>query len=162
MRQTTAAAMPSVLLGVWAVFLVLLGTSPASPAVPGHPAAASLSALPGAPSPAATGPHSIAAAHATTGTPSPAATAAPRGAEQRTLVRAPSRSAADTAVQQTAAAEHTVRLPGAPPAVASGSGTDRPAHLRGTAACGPRQERAPPGDAYDPRHTRGPPATRHS
>ncbi|TXS52164.1 hypothetical protein [Streptomyces sp. t39] len=131
-RRTAAAALPSVLLGVWAVLLVLLGTTPASPAVPGQAATAS------------------------------PATAPVRGDRPRTEVRAPQRSAADTAVQQTAAAEHTVRLPGAPPAVASAVHTAPPAHLRGIAGAGPRQERAPPRDTYDPRHTRGPPSTRHS
>ncbi|MBM9617526.1 hypothetical protein [Streptomyces zhihengii] len=139
-RRTAAAALPSVLLGVWAVFLVLLGTSPGSPAVPGQAAA----------SPATVRPAVL------------PASAPPRDGRPHAEVRAPSRSAADSAVQQTAAAEHTVRLPGAPPAVASAVHTARPAQPRGIAGAGPRQERAPPRDAYDPRHTRGPPATRFS
>lgn len=139
-RRTAAAALPSVLLGVWAVFMVLLGTSPASPAVPGQTAAAAEAVRP----------------------PGLPAAAPARDGGTRAEVRAPSRSAADTAVQQTAAAEHTVRLPGAPPAVASAAHTARPPQPRGVAGAGPRQERAPPRDAYDPRHTRGPPSTRFS
>ncbi|MDQ1006491.1 hypothetical protein QFZ82_000976 [Streptomyces sp. V4I23] len=145
MRERThralAAALPSVLLGVLSLLLSLAGTAP--------------------------GPQSA--------SPGPAARAMPAAAQQLPAVARAGAGGAETvravpptppgpekAVQHDAAAEHSVRLSGAPPLMTAPVTDVQPLPLRGGLTAGPRQERAPPRDAYDPRHTRGPPSTRHS
>ncbi|MEU0084571.1 hypothetical protein [Streptomyces sp. NPDC006274] len=127
-----ATALPAALLGVWSVFLVLTGTGPA---------AAHVSAAPVAVAPAAV-PHPVAST-------------------QRLTDGGPQSRPAET-VRQPAAVENSVRPPGAPPALPGGDAVRYAEPPRGGETAGPRQERAPPSGPYDPRHTRGPPSTRHS
>ncbi|MFJ7910169.1 hypothetical protein [Kitasatospora sp. NPDC096204] len=136
-RRTAAAALSCALLAAWAVCQVLLGTATGTVTGAAQPA-------PGAPPAVAT----------------PAAVRlGPAGAEVR---RTSDRPGADVAQRQTAAAEPGVRLPALPPAALPAARTDAPRPRLGVYAPGPRQERAPPSDHYDPRHTRGPPSTRSS
>ncbi|MFJ6617827.1 hypothetical protein ACIQOW_09690 [Kitasatospora sp. NPDC091335] len=139
-RRTAAAALSCAFLAVWAVCQVLLGTAtgPAQPV----PDAAPAIAAPAAPAPTA-----------------PAVRLGPAGAEVR---RAADHPGFDVARRQTATAEPGVRLPALPPAALPAARTDVPRPRPGVYAPGPRQERAPPSGHYDPRHTRGPPATRSS
>ncbi|MFE7558364.1 hypothetical protein ACFU74_01505, partial [Kitasatospora sp. NPDC057500] len=74
----------------------------------------------------------------------------------------PHHHGSDVAQRRTAAVEPGVRLPVLPPAALPAARTDAPRPRPGGYAPGPRQERAPPSDRYDPRHTRGPPSTRSS
>ncbi|MFJ6140322.1 hypothetical protein [Kitasatospora sp. NPDC092286] len=135
-RRTAAAALSCAFLAAWAVCQVLLGTAT------------------GAAQPAPDAPPAVAA---------PAAPAAvrlgPAGAEVR---RTADRPDSDVAQRRTAAAEPGVRLPALPPAALPAARADAPRPRAWMYAPGPRQERAPPSDHYDPRHTRGPPSTRSS
>ncbi|WP_380281927.1 hypothetical protein [Kitasatospora purpeofusca] len=135
-RRTAAAALSCAFLAAWAVCQVLLGTATgAAQPAPGAPPAV---AAPAAPAAVRLG---------------------PAGAEVR---RTADRPGSDVVQRRTAAAEPGVRLPALPPAVLPGARTDAPRPRPGVYAPGPRQERAPPSDRYDPRHTRGPPSTRSS
>ncbi|MER6616246.1 hypothetical protein [Streptomyces xantholiticus] len=91
----------------------------------------------------------------------PAAAPLPVAAAQRITESGPQSRPAET-VRQPAAVENSVRPPGAPPALPGAPGAPYIAHPHGGQTAGPRQERAPPSHPYDPRHTRGPPSTRHS
>jgi len=91
----------------------------------------------------------------------PAAAPLHLAATQRLTDSGPQSRPAET-VRQPAAVENTVRPPGAPPALPGGVAARYLAPPRGGETAGPRQERAPPSGPYDPRHTRGPPSTRHS
>ncbi|QIP83005.1 hypothetical protein GLX30_01680 [Streptomyces sp. Tu 2975] len=135
-RLVLATALPAALFGVWSVFLLLTGAT-------GHGA-----------QPVA-GPVVVAPAEAGAGT-SPRPVAAHRTVPNTLQARPVA------AVPQLLATENTQRLPGTPPALpgAPVSAHTHPLHGRETA--GPCQERAPPSGVYDPRHTRGPPSTRHS
>ncbi|MFG2909196.1 hypothetical protein ACGF13_29530 [Kitasatospora sp. NPDC048286] len=132
-RRTAAAALSCAFLVAWAVCQVLLGTATGA----AQPA-------PGAP-PAVVTPAAV--------------RLGPAGAEVR---RTADRPRSDVVQRQTAAAESGVRLPAFPPAALPAARTDAPRPRLGVYAPGPRQERAPPSDHYDPRHTRGPPSTRSS
>lgn len=132
-RRTVAAALSCAFLVAWAVCQVLLGTATGS----ARPA-------PGAP-PAVTAPAAV--------------RLGPAGSEVR---RSADRPGVVVAQRQAAAAEPGVRLPALPPAALPAARTDVPRPRLGVYAAGPRQERAPPTDRYDPRHTRGPPSTRSS
>ncbi|MFE2175312.1 hypothetical protein [Kitasatospora sp. NPDC059462] len=138
-RRTAAAALSCAFLAAWAVCQVLLGTATgaARPALEAPPALAA-QAAPAAPVAVRFG---------------------PAGAEVR---RAADHRDADVAQRRTATAEPAVRLPALPPAALPAGRTDAPRPGTGVYAPGSRQERAPPSDAYDPRHTRGPPSTRSS
>lgn len=127
-----ATALPAALLGVWSVFLVLTGTGPAAAHVSAAPVAVA-----------------------------PAAVPLPVAATQRLTDGGPQSRPAET-VRQPAAVENSVRPPGAPPALPGGDAVRYAEPPRGGETAGPRQERAPPSGPYDPRHTRGPPSTRHS
>ncbi|MEU1280766.1 hypothetical protein [Streptomyces sp. NPDC005805] len=137
-RTAGAGRLPSVLLGLWSLLIVLLGTAPA---VAGAPPAA---ALPAASAPAQ----------------SPAASLPGRGSPGAPQARLPERGGSDAAVQRTAPAEHSVRLPAAPPALA-GAAYTAPPPLRGTLCADGSGERAPPHASHGPGHPRGPPSTRH-
>ncbi|MFF8842110.1 hypothetical protein ACF08N_05140 [Streptomyces sp. NPDC015127] len=135
-HRALAAALPSVLLGVLSLLLSLAGTAPGTQSAPPVPALASVPVVAPALPPVA-GAETVRAERPT-----------PRGPEK--------------AVHHDAAAEQSVRLSGAPPLPAGPVTAVQPLPLRGGVTAGPRQERAPPRHAYDPRHTRGPPSTRHS
>ncbi|MFE7632632.1 hypothetical protein ACFU7Z_01325 [Kitasatospora sp. NPDC057518] len=139
-RRTAAAALSWAFLTAWAVCQVLLGTTTGTATGAAQPA-------PGTP-PAVAAPAAPAVVRL-----------GPAGAEVR---RAADRPRHDVAQRQTAAAEAGVRLPALPPAALPSGRTDAPRPRPGMYAPGPRQERAPPSDRYDPRHTRGPPSTRSS
>ncbi|MFK4600320.1 hypothetical protein [Streptomyces pristinaespiralis] len=135
-RLVLATALPAALFGVWSVFLLLTGGT-------GHGAQA------------VAGPVAVAPVKA--GTPAPLRPVA----AHRNVPSAPQARPA-AAVPQLLAAENTQRPPGAPPALPDAP-VSAPVHpLHGRETAGPRQERAPPSGVYDPRHTRGPPSTRHS
>ncbi|MFE6865719.1 hypothetical protein ACFVFS_04120 [Kitasatospora sp. NPDC057692] len=134
-RRTAAASLSCALLAVWAVCQVLLGTATGTATGTARPTL-----------------HAPAAAPA-------AVRLGPAGAEVR---RAADRPGHDVVQRRTAAAEPGVRLPAFPPAALPAARTDAPRPRPGVYAAGPRQERAPPSDRYDPRHTRGPPSTRSS
>ncbi|MFE6750911.1 hypothetical protein ACFVGM_34010 [Kitasatospora purpeofusca] len=132
-RRTAAAALSCAFLAAWALCQVLLGT------VTG-PATGTVQPAPGAP-------------------PAVAVQLGPPGAEVRHTA---DRHGSDLVQRRTVAPEPGVRLPGLPPALLPAARTDSPRPRPGVYAPGPRQERAPPSDRYDPRHTRGPPSTRSS
>ncbi|GAA1192425.1 hypothetical protein F4556_006655 [Kitasatospora gansuensis] len=133
-RPTVAAALPCLLLVTWALLLVFLGAAPGANATPGPLAAPSAS-------------------------PAPPLRSGPARPEVR---RTAEHDRSDTVQQRTTAAEPAVRLPGFPPALLPLVHTAGPGPLLGAFVAGPRQERAPPRDVYDPRYTRGPPSTWHS
>ncbi|MFF7454444.1 hypothetical protein [Kitasatospora sp. NPDC008115] len=136
-RRIAAAALSCAFLAVWAVLQVLLGTATgAAQPVPGVPPA-------------------VAA-------PAAAPVAVRLGPAAAEVRRTPDLHRSDVAQRRTAAAEPGVRLPVLPPAALPAARTDAPRPRPGVYAAGPRQERAPPADRYDPRHTRGPPSTRSS
>ncbi|MER7706702.1 hypothetical protein ABTX81_27875 [Kitasatospora sp. NPDC097605] len=139
-RRAAAAALSCAFLVAWAVCQVLLGTATgaAQPAL-GAPPAVAAPAAPAAPAAVRLG---------------------PAGAEVRRT--ADHRPGSDVVQRRAAAAEPGVRLPAFPPAALPAARTDAPGPRPGLYAAGPRQERAPPSDHYDPRHTRGPPSTRSS
>ncbi|MFB7471604.1 hypothetical protein [Kitasatospora sp. NPDC056184] len=138
-RRTAAAALSCAFLAAWAVCQVLLGTATgAAQPAPVAPPAVTAPAAPVAPAAVRLG---------------------PAGAEVRRTADHPG---SDVAQRRTTAAEPGVRLPALPPVALPGTRTDAPRPRPGVYAQGPRQERAPPSDRYDPRHTRGPPSTRSS
>ncbi|MCM2390596.1 hypothetical protein [Streptomyces albipurpureus] len=136
-RLLLAATVPTLLLGVWATFLVLVGA-----------------------------PHPTGATTVTTASMSPVVpvrTDGPqRGGSPRQEARPDLRRAPVAVVQETVAADTEARLPLAPPAPAGPVAFDFARPLTGDTAVGPRQERAPPHHPYSPRHTRAPPSTSSS
>ncbi|MFI1938037.1 hypothetical protein ACH44C_12765 [Streptomyces purpureus] len=134
-RGLVAGVLPTVLLGVWATFLVLTGaTAPPAPAAPAVPVAAAAASQP-------------VRADAPT---RPRETRQARQGEQAPVVR------------EAEATDVTARPP-VPTGALEGPapyGDERP--LVGGESVLPRQERAPPSHAYHPRHTRAPPSTRSS
>lgn len=136
-RLLVAAALPTLLLGVWATFLVLLGA-----------------------------PHSAGITTVSTAATSPVVpvrTDGPqRGGTPRQETRPDPGRAPVVAVQETVAADTEARLTLAPPAPAGPVAFDIARPLVGDTAVGPRQERAPPHHSYSPRHTRAPPSTSSS
>ncbi|MFJ3104249.1 hypothetical protein [Streptomyces sp. NPDC086835] len=132
-RLVLATALPAALFGVWSVFLLLTGAT-------GHGAQA------------VAGPVAVAPAKAGAGTP-----LRPVAAHRTVPHTLQARPVA--AVPQLLAAENTQRPPGTPPALPGAPVSAHTPPLHGREAAGPRQERAPPSGAYDPRHTRGPPST---
>ncbi|MFB6892421.1 hypothetical protein ACFCX4_24265 [Kitasatospora sp. NPDC056327] len=139
-RRTAAAALSCAFLAAWAVCQVLLGTATGTVAAAAPPVgpAVTAPAVPAAPAAVRPG---------------------PAGPEVR---RTADRPDSDVAQRRTAATEPGVRLPVLPPAALPAARTDADRPRPGVYAAGPRQERAPPADRYDPRHTRGPPTTRSS
>ncbi|MFF3326671.1 hypothetical protein [Streptomyces sp. NPDC002889] len=147
-RLFVASALPSVLFGVWSVFLTLTGTAAG--------AAAPLAPLVSMDAP--TTPVASMSAHAAAVTDFGAGTVRLDDRRQVTQAQAPHAAVP----QQIVVADATVRPPGPPPVL---PGPVSPAPVRRVHADGtvqPRQERAPPRDPYDPRDTRAPPFTRHS
>ncbi len=152
-----AASLPPLLLGLWALFLVLAGGAQPT-------AGAVVSALPGVSrGPAVSGHagHGLSGA----GTSVAGASAVPvraDGPQRAAAARPDTRRSPVTAVPQLVAADTGAHPPGAPPALA---GPVPPAYrppVPSGESAGPRQERAPPHSAYSPRHTRAPPSTRSS
>ncbi|MCX4821135.1 hypothetical protein OG883_14670 [Streptomyces sp. NBC_01142] len=132
-RLLVSATLPSLLIGVWAAFLLLTGATP-SAAAGGQVAAPVASARLDGPQ---------------------------RTAQSRPEVRRATASAS-VAVLEIVAAESSPRPPDAPPAPAGPVPPAYQPPVHGGETAQPRQERAPPGDPYDPRRTRAPPSTRSS
>ncbi|MEU5401511.1 hypothetical protein ABZ348_19710 [Streptomyces sp. NPDC005963] len=135
-RILVAAALTSILLAVWGTF----------------------SALVGAPTTGVTTAH---AAPAGPFVPVRADTSPRTGAHQQES-RTEVRRLSHTAVEQAVAVDTGARLLLAPPVPVGPVTFDFPRPSVSDASVGPRQERAPPGSPYSPRHTRAPPSTSSS
>ncbi|MER5772110.1 hypothetical protein [Streptomyces sp. NPDC001985] len=131
-RRPVAAVLPSLLLGVWAVFLVLAGAGPAPAAGQIVTAASVAPAVP-----------------ARTDSPT-------RGSCQRGEIR---RVPVAVAPEARVTAGAPVEMPPAPalPSVSFLSAPPAPGPC-----AGPRQERAPPGPVHGPRQSRAPPVSTSS
>ncbi|GCD42943.1 hypothetical protein [Streptomyces paromomycinus] len=169
-RRALPGVLPRALAGLWAVLLVLAGTS-------GTAGATSGPLLPGSPPAAATSPAGSAAVPAGTasgpaGTASrPSSAAAPQVFTARTAPghpRADARTAPDRPVARQTATAHVQavlplpRFPGLPGALPAAAPAPRHAPFGYGETVGPRQERAPPWARYSPRSPRGPPFVRSS
>ncbi|KAA6213922.1 hypothetical protein CP973_32645 [Streptomyces albofaciens JCM 4342] len=178
-RRALPGFLPRALAGLWAVLLVLAGTSGAGQAgafgAPGTVPAGTAGAAGAASGPL--GPGSLAASGPAAATSGPGDTAyRPSSAAPQALSahsapahsRADARTAPDRPVARQSATAHVhgvlphPRSPGLPGALPSAAPTPHRSPFGYGETVGPRQERAPPGARYSPRSPRAPPFVRSS
>ncbi|MGW6458964.1 hypothetical protein ACWF94_24105 [Streptomyces sp. NPDC055078] len=133
-RLLLATALPPLLVGVWATFLVLVG---AAPAAGGVTVISSASAAPAVP-------------------------ARTDGPQRTASVRPEVRRAPVAVVQQAVATDADSRPPVSPVAAGTPAAFDFQQPPAGDPWAGPRQERAPPQPPYSPRNSRAPPTASSS
>ncbi|MFK8849168.1 hypothetical protein [Streptomyces sp. Ac-502] len=163
-RRALPGFLPRALAGLWAVLLVLAGTSGTAGATSGPPLPGPSAAAPVSPAVTTSGPF---------GTPSrPTSAAAPRVLTAHTAPghpRADARTAPDRPVARQTATAH-IQAVLSPTRASPASRARCPAPPRRSRhtpfgygeTVGPRQERAPPRARYSPRSPRGPPFVRSS
>ncbi|WP_158813137.1 hypothetical protein [Streptomyces rimosus] len=153
-RRALPGFLPRALAGLWAVLLVLAGTSgaAASPLGPGALAVSSPASAPSGP----------------VGTTSRPSSAAPQAHSAPIRPRADARTTPDRPVARQSATAHAhavlphPRFPGLPGALPSAAPAPHHSPFGYGETVGPRQERAPPGARYSPRSPRAPPFVRSS
>ncbi|MEF3118655.1 hypothetical protein [Streptomyces chrestomyceticus] len=162
-RRALPGVLPRALAGLWAVLLVLAGTS-------GTAGATSGPLLSGPPAAAATSPAGTTSGPAGTAS-RPSSAAAPQVLTARTPPghpRAEARTTPDRPVARQTATAHVQavlphpRFPGLPGALPAAAPAPRHSPFGYGETVGPRQERAPPWARYSPRSPRGPPFVRSS
>ncbi|MEV5595141.1 hypothetical protein [Streptomyces sp. NPDC052496] len=154
-RRALPGALPRALAGLWAVLLVLAGTSGTAGAASGPLSAVTAAATSG-PVGVASPPSSGTAPQVLTAHTAPA----PPRADARTVPDRP------VARQSATAHVHAVlphpRFPGLPGALPSAAPAPHHSPFGYGQTVGPRQERAPPWARYSPRSPRAPPFVRSS
>ncbi|MFH8408690.1 hypothetical protein ACH4FX_28405 [Streptomyces sp. NPDC018019] len=155
-RRALPGFLPRALAGLWAVLLVLAGTSGTAGAISGPLGPGPLGAAASGPTGSASQPSSAAAPQVLTAHTAPA----PPRADVRT---APDRPVArQTATAQAQAVLPHPRFPGLPGALPSAAPAPHHSPFGYGETVGPRQERAPPWTRYSPRSPRAPPFVRSS
>ncbi len=175
-RRALPGFLPRALAGVWAVLLVLAGTSGAAGAALADTPVGALTGTPGA-APGPLGPGSLATSSPAAAPSGPLDTAyRPSSAAPQALTahsapahpRADARTTPDRPVARQSATAHVhavlphPRFPGLPGALPSAAPAPRHSPFGYGETVGPRQERAPPGTRYSPRSPRAPPFVRSS
>ncbi|MFI2211377.1 hypothetical protein [Streptomyces sp. NPDC020141] len=133
-RLLVAASLPPLLMGVWAVFVVLAGAGPAP----------------------------IAGAVASAPAVTPAVPARTDGPSRTASARAEVRRAPVATVQEVVSSDPGDRPPLAPEAAEPPTAPVTALPSAGREAAGPRRERAPPLPVHGPRQTRAPPSSTSS
>ncbi|MEU4201652.1 hypothetical protein [Streptomyces sp. NPDC045470] len=154
-RRALPGFLPRALAGLWAVLLVLAGTSGTAGAASG-PLSAVTAATVSGPAGIASQPSSATAAQVLTAHTAPG----PPRADARTTPDRP--VARQTATAHVQAVLPHPRFPGLPGALPAASPAPRHSPFEYGETVGPRQERAPPRARYSPRSPRGPPFVRSS
>ncbi|WP_030023402.1 hypothetical protein [Streptomyces monomycini] len=162
-RRALPGFLPRALAGLWAVLLVLAGTSGTAGATSGPLLPGPSAVTPASPAATPSGPFGTAS--------QPTSAAAPQVLTAHTAPgrpRADARTAPDRPVARQTATAHIQavlphpRFPGLPGALPSASPAPRHSPFGYGETVGPRQERAPPWARYSPRSPRGPPFVRSS